>query len=230
MARETGAYIPIVQGISYSAGETRFPGTGNTIFRALEDFMNVHFHVHVKRYPDKRNTAGREGKNEDEDEDEDDDESLNRADPLLLLEVLRIFISYSQEVSKGHRWTRRRAVVHLDDYISVWSCSVGAYSDLVALLASDINTTWEIRFYMPAEATRLEIDLTQLKWYCKDHDHVTVKGEIQGDGELELDEELSQHVTRKITPRANIWVQHKIEDPKTAIHGPEQRALWNGLP
>ena len=141
-----------------------------TVSRALEDFMNVHFHLHA------------------------DNHRVGAYDTSRLIsdlkESLTKFMIHSQEVSKKHRWRRRTAVIYLDLVVSAWTVGMGSrivtYQDLVKHISWDINTSWEIRYYMPTEPGEggrkisfHELDFVQLNVYCRDHDHIMVKAEVK---------------------------------------------------
>jgi hypothetical protein len=106
--------------------------------------MTVHFYIHLDIT-----------KKEEFDPD---------ADLANLHDLLKEYIAHSPAVSKKHGWRRRRAIVHLDHFVLCWSrrkphLIIGAYLDLVKLMAEDNNTDWEIHYYVPTSPSHAEFSI-----------------------------------------------------------------------
>ncbi|KAF2649759.1 hypothetical protein K491DRAFT_171909 [Lophiostoma macrostomum CBS 122681] len=95
-----------------------------------------------------------------------------------------------------------------------------AYRDLIDLIAPDVNTKWEIRFYAPTGtvSTRItlteflpqvnllyvDVDFAQLKALCREHEHINVMAEIYGENVWYRENETG-FATRELLPRSTVW-------------------------
>ena len=200
MENELFAHIPVLSLLTY--GTAAIPDSrAGTITRALEVFMNVHFHLHLEHEKFTHTTPK---------------ESV--ADMLSQLHhVLRIFMAHSQMASRKHQWRRRKAIIHLDDLVVEWTSRdryiVGSYRRLVELISWDVNTDWEIRFSVetvrpeddPARLLHASVDLAYFKALCREYDHIHVKAEVSG--KLCWSEEnQTAFTTRELLPNASpVW-------------------------
>jgi hypothetical protein len=204
----TVAYIPVKEGLPYNTAELQ-DQRADTITGALEQFVNVHFHLHVtQNYRDRF-----------------------RARPVLnnLRHTLHAYMSHSQTVSRKHKWRRRRAVIHLDNLISTWTIweghPIGAYRDLIDLIAWDVNTDWEIRFYVPTmgmaslstshDLLYVDVDFAHLKALCRTFQHINVVAEVYGKN-VWCREEEKEFVTRNLLPRCKVWPNVRTNLPHSA--------------
>jgi hypothetical protein len=208
MAYETPIYLLIDRTVNrYLPNSTS--KKANTISRALKDFMNVHFHL----YFDPLLTAPPPKPGYKCPTEYDMRAKLDEA----LFDVLKVYMASSQAVSKRHEWKRRRATIHLDHLLSGWPSAalyvpyaVGALEDLIELISGDVNTSWEIRFYVCTTAPvhvragyweknmameLRETDLALLEAYCSKYDFITVKAEVYGPNKWEM-ENKSDNVIR----------------------------------
>lgn len=216
MASKTQICVPIHRSINYHPDPHTSKET--TVSRALKEFMNIHFHLQFDHdvLPDSReaywyDASSMNGKFEE------------------LFDALKVYMSSSQAVSKKHQWIRRRATVHLDHIFNRSPSgghgarySIGALQDLVQLISWDINTEWEIRYYIftgdegdgsPVDDTHFEGDLALVEAYCRDYDHVSVKAEVYGTEKWEMEGELT-NVVRVDKPREivrTIWDESESE-------------------
>lgn len=195
----TLAYVPVMRGVEYDCNgfKSLEPICESTITRALQEFVNVHFHVHL-----------------DSDYREEFLVKKDVLDPLY--KALMVFMKHSQDVSKKHQWRRRRGILHLDHFIYwiTWingNYPIGVYRDLVDLIKADTNTKWEIRFYVatgtqqiPEDSVYWQADLAELKAYCKDHEHIDVIAEVYGERRWAIEDTLPE-VTRDIMKCSPIW-------------------------
>ncbi|KAF2119238.1 hypothetical protein BDV96DRAFT_567245 [Lophiotrema nucula] len=218
VANEVTAYIPVTYGVAWVDGYTPSTDTfadlartdpesrsGNkelmsvTAHEALAEFMTVHFHLHCRaKYKD---------------------DFYPQHVLQALKDACQVFMKHSQQASKKHKWRRRKAIIHLDHFVSTWShwqpFIINAYPDLVNFLVADINTHWEIRYYVPTgtmdkpiEVAFRDADLAQFRALCRDRLNLSVKAEIYGDvlwEEVEDDVHWKDFWTRDVTPCSSVW-------------------------
>lgn len=207
MENITTAYIPVMPGMDWSLESPVLkdgitPEARVTIFQALTEFTNVHFHLHNMHDPGSK--------------------SYSSAKLLRSLEdALNVFISHSVRVGAKFKNRKRHAIVHLDHFLSIWApvdkYDIGSYEHLISVMAKDVNTDWDIRYYVPInEATATDcpykwhaLDLAQLKWACKRYGEahmtvLTVRAEAYGDHTWKL-EGTMEEITREKTPCSSHW-------------------------
>jgi hypothetical protein len=205
----TLAYVPVMRGIEYDNQRFRSlePIHETTITRTLQEFVNVHLHVHLDL--DFRN---------------DFLVKQHVLDPLY--QALKVFMQHSKDVSEKHQWRRRRAIIHLDHFIfwAAWingSYPIGVYHNLVDLIKGDVNTQWEIRFYVatgtrqnPENSEYWDADLAELKAHCRAYEHIEVIAEVYGELKW-VTEDNSSSVTRNIMNWSPIWPNVQTTLPTT---------------
>lgn len=167
------------------------PEVKATAIQALAEFTTVHFHLHTEALY-----------------------SCSSAKVLKSLEkALNIFISNSASVSAKLDNKKRHAIVHLDIFLPAWSCSkaygVGSFERLFDIMAKDINTIWDIRYYVPHLYQWLLLDLAQLKGYCRRYGQahfidMAVKAEVYGDYKWE-EGKAPEGVKETSTPVSEFW-------------------------
>jgi hypothetical protein len=163
------------------------PDVKATVIQALAEFTTVHFHLHTEQLL-----------------------NCNSAQVLgSLEEALAIFMANSARVSFRLGNKKRHAIVHFDHFLTAWSKSnaykIGTYDRLFSIMAEDVNTFWDIRFYAP-NSYWTDLDLAQMRGCCRRYGgarltDMTVQVEMDdnytsGTGLSEDVTEENSHVTR----------------------------------
>lgn len=134
-----------------------------------------------------------------------------------LRQILLVYTTASSNVVEGRSHLKRHAIVHFDHYFTLWKKRIEhhlqAYKlwHLINIMARDINTTWEIRYYESTEFDGQSKNGMQFRaetWaefevLCKSYNHISLKMEIYG-AELPEGEKQYKH-TRKKTSSKAIW-------------------------
>jgi hypothetical protein len=222
MATETQVYLPLCSDAKY------LPLHGakeeSTALRVIKNFMNIEFHIEY--------VTERQKKEFMEIEDiETHRRTLyacfkaesRRVIVNNTLSILQVYMEASQAVSKSNRWKRRHTIIHLDHMLCYFEYEAGVLQQMVDVISWDVNTEWEIRFYVFTRRGGYEqywqADLAFLDALCRNHEHISVKAELYGPEEWEsgVEDDLRPRGARVPSPRtyppsngAVSWIRNSI--------------------